>query len=185
MEFAGRLDLEERLLRLWANPETYQTACSLRLATTTAELFTHFRRVAETDDLIFSSLFAFIAGNLSVYAERQIALQLETLSRRYLGRTFRLLKDYMDQAFPAGIPRLGTILPMQYACFLLASYGMADDPSARAIEIGHNTKVFKQAMIQANDEVFPASSQNDELEYGRNTDFVLSTLGKRALLEAR
>jgi hypothetical protein len=37
-----------------------------------------------------------------------------------------MLKTYMDQAAqsPNGTPRPGTILPMQYACFLLACYGV-------------------------------------------------------------
>ncbi|KAL3457420.1 hypothetical protein BJX64DRAFT_269012 [Aspergillus heterothallicus] len=125
MEFAGTLDLEERLMRLWANPETYEQACSSRLAITCSELFIHIRRIAESDELIFSSLFAFIAGNLGVYANRPIALQLEAASRQYLERSFNMLKTYMDQAAqsPNGTPRPGTILPMQYACFLLACYG--------------------------------------------------------------
>jgi hypothetical protein len=48
MEFAGTLDLEERLMRLWANPETYEQACSSRLAITCSELFIHIRRIAES-----------------------------------------------------------------------------------------------------------------------------------------
>ncbi|KAL3451594.1 hypothetical protein BJX65DRAFT_220988 [Aspergillus insuetus] len=203
MEFAGTLDLEERLMRLWANPETYEQACSSRLAITCSELFIHIRRIAESDELIFSSLFAFIAGNLGVYANRPIALQLESASRQYLERSFNMLKTYMDQAAqsPNGTPRPGTILPMQYACFLLACYGsstsepqmiefmvkqlellrkysasfplrlgvvlqppngwrfrihLAEDPTERGIEIGHDTKVFRQAMIQAKDEAFPS-----------------------------
>ncbi|KAL2811714.1 hypothetical protein BJX63DRAFT_273611 [Aspergillus granulosus] len=158
MEFAGTLDLEERLMRLWANPDTYEQACSSRLAITCSELFIHIRRIAESDELIFSSLFAFIAGNLGVYANRPIALQLEAASRQYLERSFNMLKTYMDQAAqsPNGTPRPGTILPMQYACFLLACYGLAEDPTERGIEIGHDTKVFRQAMIQAKDEAFPS-----------------------------
>jgi hypothetical protein len=82
--------------------------------------------VGDKDELIFSSLFAFIAGNLGVYANRPIALQLESASRQYLERSFNMLKTYMDQAAqsPNGTPRPGTILPMQYACFLLACYGV-------------------------------------------------------------
>jgi hypothetical protein len=40
------LDLEEIVMRLWANPDTCREACSSRLATTTAVLFAHFRQVA-------------------------------------------------------------------------------------------------------------------------------------------
>ncbi|KAH8697998.1 hypothetical protein BGW36DRAFT_379836 [Talaromyces proteolyticus] len=181
--------LEGSLFRIWAKEDIYRDICSPRLGTTAAEIFVHCRQIAESDDMVFSSLFAFCAANLSVYAKPKISLELEVASRKYLGRTLNLLKTQMNL-------RHGRILSLQYSLFLLACYGtsindpdminfaaillnmtrersasfpfalqllmppprgwrlriyLPDDLFDPGVMIGHDTTVFKSAMIGALD----------------------------------